>query len=72
MIHHLKNNVRLSIFVRFYGRSNHVTTQPENKDKAEQKASKDELSEKELEKATGGKGDLHEIVIQKPIDKASP
>jgi type VI protein secretion system component Hcp len=52
--------------------ANHMTTQPENKDKAEQKASKDELSEKELEKATGGKGDLHEIVIQKPIDKASP
>jgi hypothetical protein len=31
-----------------------MTTQPENKDKAEQKVSKDELSEKELEKATGG------------------
>ena len=33
-----------------------MTTQPENKDKAEQKLSKDELSEKELEKATGGDG----------------
>ena len=33
-----------------------MTTQPENKDKAEQKVSKDELSEKELEKATGGDG----------------
>ena len=31
-----------------------MTTQPENKDKAEQKVSKDELSEKELEKTTGG------------------
>jgi hypothetical protein len=31
-----------------------MTTQPENKDKAEQKVSKDELSEKELEKAAGG------------------
>ena len=31
-----------------------MTTQPENKDKAEQKISKDELSEKELEKTTGG------------------
>ena len=31
-----------------------MTTQPENKDKAEPKISKDELSEKELEKATGG------------------
>ena len=34
--------------------SDHMTTQIENKDKAEQKVSKDELSEKELEKATGG------------------
>ncbi len=33
-----------------------MTTQPENKDKAEQKVSKDELSEKELDKATGGDG----------------
>jgi bacteriocin-like protein len=31
-----------------------MTTQPENKDKAKQKVSKDELSEKELEKTTGG------------------
>jgi hypothetical protein len=31
-----------------------MTTQPENKDKAEQKVSKEELSEKELEKAAGG------------------
>ena len=31
-----------------------MTTQSENKDKAEQKVSKDELSEKELEKTTGG------------------
>jgi hypothetical protein len=31
-----------------------MTTQPENKDKAEQKISKDELGEKELEKAAGG------------------
>ena len=31
-----------------------MTTRPENKDKSEQKISKDQLSEKELEKATGG------------------
>jgi len=31
-----------------------MNTQPENKNKAEQKVSKDELSEKELEKASGG------------------
>jgi type VI protein secretion system component Hcp len=31
-----------------------MTTQPENKDKTEQKVSKDELSEKELDKASGG------------------
>ena len=31
-----------------------MTTQPENKDKAEQKISKDELSEKDLAKVTGG------------------
>ena len=33
-----------------------MTTQRENKDKAEPKISKDELSEKDLEKATGGDG----------------
>ena len=43
-----------------------MTTQPENKDKAEQKVSKDELSEKELEKASGG------LQIQKLFDKATP
>jgi bacteriocin-like protein len=31
-----------------------MTTEPENKDKAEQKVSRGELSEKELEKVTGG------------------
>ena len=31
-----------------------MTTQPENKDKAEQKVSKDELSEEQLAKASGG------------------
>jgi len=52
-----------------------MTTQPENKDKAEQKVSKDELSEKELEKATGGdtgKADIKPMVITKIVDKASP
>jgi type VI protein secretion system component Hcp len=49
-----------------------MTTQPENKDKAEQKVSKDELSEKELEKATGGKPSFSDISITKKIDVASP
>jgi type VI protein secretion system component Hcp len=43
-----------------------MTRQPENKENAEPKISKDELSEKELEKASGG------IHITKSIDKASP
>ncbi len=43
-----------------------MTTQPENKDKVEQKIAKDELSEKELEKATGG------FSITKKVDAASP
>ncbi len=33
-----------------------MATQPENNDEAGPKVSKDELSEKELEKATGGSG----------------
>jgi hypothetical protein len=48
-----------------------MTTQPENKDKAEQKVSKaeqkvskDELSEKELEKAAGGDFSLSFSKIQ--------
>jgi type VI protein secretion system component Hcp len=49
-----------------------MTTQPENKDKAEQKVSKDELSEKELEKATGGKVTTSDIQIKKYVDKSSP
>ena len=39
-----------------------MTTQPENKDKAEQKVSKDELSEKELEKATGGSSSINQVM----------
>jgi type VI protein secretion system component Hcp len=52
-----------------------MNTQPENKDKAEQKASKDELSEKELEKATGGadgKVSVHDFPMTKIVDKSSP
>jgi hypothetical protein len=51
------------------------TDKIENEDKAEQKVSKDELSEKELEKATGGRSgsapSVSEIVITKPTDVAS-
>jgi len=36
-----------------------------NKDKAEEKISKDELSEKQLDKASGG------VVVTKPTDIAS-
>jgi hypothetical protein len=52
-----------------------MTQQPENKDKAEPKISKDELSEKELEKASGGRGkgpDISQIPIIKQTDVASP
>ena len=49
-----------------------MTTQPENKDKAEQKVSKDELSDKEAEKVTGGKVAVHDISITKYVDKSSP
>ena len=55
-----------------------MTTQPENKDKAEQKVSKEELSEKELERATGGTGGgagkatLNDFSMTRPTDKASP
>jgi type VI protein secretion system component Hcp len=42
-----------------------VTKQLENKDKAEQKVSKDELSEQQLDKASGG------IHFTKTVDKAS-
>ena len=50
-----------------------MTTQPENKDKAEQKASKDELSDKQVEKATGGAHpEIQEIHISKLSDKATP
>jgi hypothetical protein len=56
-----------------------MTTQPEDKDKAEQKVSKDELSEKELEKATGGgtnaatktRLNISEISITKSTDASS-
>jgi type VI protein secretion system component Hcp len=47
-----------------------MNTQPENKDKAEQ-----ELSEKELEKATGGadgKVSVHDFPMTKIVDKSSP
>jgi type VI protein secretion system component Hcp len=43
-----------------------MTKQPENKEKAEQKVSKDELSEQELAKASGG------FQFTKTVDKASP
>ena len=43
-----------------------MTTQPENKDKVKQKIAKDELSEKELEKATGG------LSVVKVVDQATP
>jgi type VI protein secretion system component Hcp len=49
-----------------------MTTQPENKDKAEQKVSKDELSEKDLEKATGGKVQHQDLTITKIVDKSTP
>jgi type VI protein secretion system component Hcp len=48
-----------------------MTTQPENKDKAEQKVSKDELSEKELEKSTGGTVTFNPFSITRKIDKSS-
>jgi type VI protein secretion system component Hcp len=54
-----------------------MTTRPENKDKVEQ-ISKDELSEKELEKATGGDGagagkvSFNPFSITRKIDKSSP
>jgi hypothetical protein len=47
-----------------------MTTQPENKNKAEQKVSKDELSEKELEKASGGATHA-DLQIVKRVDKTS-
>ena len=52
-----------------------MTTQPENKDKAEQNVSKDELTDKQLEKATGGadgKVNVHDISVTKFVDKSSP
>ena len=50
-----------------------MTTQPENKDKADQKIAKDELSEKELEKAAGGgKVQVHDMTVSKLVDKSSP
>jgi bacteriocin-like protein len=52
-----------------------MTTPLENKDKAEPKISNDELSEKELEKISGGAGGqttMSEIQVQKVIDKSSP
>jgi hypothetical protein len=42
-----------------------MTTQPENKDNTETKIAKDELSEEQLAKATGGS-------ITRKIDVASP
>jgi bacteriocin-like protein len=58
-------------------RSNHMTTQPKNKDKAEQKVSKDELTEKELQNITGGAGEVREVhhsefTIVKLLDAATP
>jgi hypothetical protein len=58
-----------------------MTTQPENMDKAEQKVAKDELSEKELEKATGGssssgagagKVTFNPFSVTRKTDMASP
>lgn len=50
-----------------------MTKQPENKDKAEPRISKDELSEQDLEQASGGGGAyVSEISITKVIDKSSP
>jgi len=49
-----------------------MNTQPEDKNKVEQKISKDELSEKELEKASGGKVNMSDLSVQKHFDKASP
>jgi type VI protein secretion system component Hcp len=49
-----------------------MNTQPENKDKVEQKVSKNELSDKELEKASGGKVNMSGLFVQKHLDKASP
>jgi len=48
-----------------------MTMQPESKDKVEQKIAKDELSEKELEKASGGRPEVGEIVIVKHTDQAT-
>jgi type VI protein secretion system component Hcp len=48
-----------------------MTVQPKNQEKTEQKTSKDELSEKEVEKVTGGAVSMSDIVITKPIDKSS-
>lgn len=42
-----------------------MTTQPENKDNAEAKITKDELNEEQLAKASGG-------TITKTVDKSSP
>ena len=41
-----------------------MTTQPENKDKAEQKTSKDELSDKDLANVTGGSVTLNFAKIE--------
>jgi bacteriocin-like protein len=53
-----------------------MTTQPENKDKAEHKVSKDKLSESELAKITGGlpsgEPKISDITITKPMDVSSP
>jgi len=54
-----------------------MTTQPENKDKAEQKISKDELSEKQLDKAAGGLtlnfGTIKtDYTVQKPDGNTKP
>ena len=53
-----------------------MTTQPENKDKAEQKISKDELSDRDLANVTGGEDKTQvqhsEFVIVKLVDAATP
>ncbi len=43
-----------------------MTKRPENNDKAEQKVSKDEVCDKDLQKVTGG------IVVTKVMDHSSP
>ena len=54
-----------------------MSTQPENKNNAGPKISKDELSDKDAEKVTGGSRStstpsISEIVVTKRTDSSSP